>query len=106
VIWRQQDQITEIEATEIQTLSHHITISELIEKQNSLLDVLCIVLTETNVLYCMMNSRRPFHYHTDRRLAGDIDGLSAATYNRFQYYSKLRATAPEEDAALVSTFQS
>lgn len=51
-----------------------------------------------------MDSRRPFHYRTERRLAGDIDGLSAATYNRFQYYSKLRATAPEADAALVSTY--
>ncbi|KAF4526206.1 hypothetical protein B566_EDAN001890 [Ephemera danica] len=47
------------------------------------------------------NNRRPFHYHTGRRLAGDIDGMSAATYNRFQYYSKLRATAPEEDNTLV-----
>ncbi|XP_065347809.1 neutral amino acid transporter 9-like isoform X1 [Cloeon dipterum] len=47
------------------------------------------------------NNRRPFHYHTHRRISGQIDESSSATYNRFQYYNKLRSTVTVEEPALI-----
>ncbi|XP_059483477.1 neutral amino acid transporter 9-like isoform X2 [Neocloeon triangulifer] len=46
-------------------------------------------------------TRRPFHYQTQRRISGQIDESSSATYNRFQYYNKLRSTVTEEEPALI-----
>ncbi|KAG8238088.1 hypothetical protein J437_LFUL012195 [Ladona fulva] len=48
------------------------------------------------------SSRRPYHYRNDHRFKGRIDDLSSIpmTYNRFQYYNKLRTYAADEDSIL------
>jgi len=54
---------------------------------------------------CSCFCRRPFVYQADRARKGVCswdDQLSAMTYNRFQYYSKLRTYAMD-DSALVSS---
>ncbi|XP_046399767.1 sodium-coupled neutral amino acid transporter 9-like [Ischnura elegans] len=47
------------------------------------------------------SSRRPYHYRNDHRFKG-VDDLSSIpmTYNRYQYYNKLRTYAPDEDSTL------
>ncbi|XP_071449616.1 neutral amino acid transporter 9-like [Hetaerina americana] len=48
------------------------------------------------------SSRRPYHYRNDHRFKGGVDNLSSIpmTYNRYQYYNKLRTYAADEDSTL------
>jgi len=54
---------------------------------------------------CSCSCRRPFVYQADNVRKGACswdDQLSAMTYNRFQYYSKLRTYALDDSALVIS----